>query len=970
MASLLLLALIAATSVATTMADSRVYQNVIVIEEADGSVTTYIEESDRWQDLSEGAAVSVLSASGDGFDGIVRVAGAIDLSYERITGSSVSKAESAKRRLWASDLRQGAELFAKWLNFERGGLSIGNKTYALELWFVGDDSNALQVTNATQRALTLGRADFLLAPYSSSLTELAFKQAKAEGKVMLAAGASDLTLFSDSDNLFGFIPAAKDKSVKIFSAIIESAQNIDAGLASGSCAPTCEAGLYYGSMGDCDDVLLSAAAELFDRVADHQEVKETDSTVLQRATLRNFANKGVTVLEVCRYSVEGMQSLTALMEEVDFNPWAIIARSPVMDSTFQTAVDAGWWHGQYMFGGVPWMPTAKSPHGEFTNMTTTEFADRFSVAYTRAPTYLAAAQWAALSSLCVALEAVESLDSSDVADYLGNMSLTEFYGHLYFDGRRQVTLDHVVVQALETSVEVVYPLASAPDGASIVFPRPNLVQHTCMRTMVNTLKQECSAHGTCSSEGVCVCTGGYYGDICDRLYMEDGGSELLGVTIGAMAASIVILVLCFVLAPFIRWRRKMLGRRLQRELFPAIENAMFEGNKAKEEVAVLRLKKITILWFPKLHRDLENRLQEMRRQVSRESGISVAYILSDEFLQLARDRTGIEDPTFRDLQYSFWAGANPIGKASTCPRDGLPGCSFIDTLEPRHRNRATHFLSWTWGYKLSDVKGALEGWCQAEGADPRTRFLFMCFFVNNQYRILMDSSNTGAADLDGIFEQNLRRINHMVTLLDTWDEPMYLTRVWTIFEQFVAAKMDVPVTMILPLEARRQLWAQIERGKDGILRVKDALSKVSSKDAKAFLPQDEELVKAKILQGRRGFEEVDENIVRTMITWVGDEVELHMRNLVGRISDTASEATGHSGAPGACMLLRSRTNTGKLSEESRFARVGAVRTHSHDTGSCFTSEPSHATHRTAVESPPGFQDHLVDIMEPNGTIAL
>ena len=74
-------------------------------------------------------------------------------------------------------------------------------------------------------------------------------------------------------------------------------------------------------------------------------------------------------------------------------------------------------------------------------------------------------------------------------------------------------------------------------------------------------------------------------------------------------------------------------------------------------------------------------------------------------------------------------------------------------------------------------------------------YFFMCFFANNQYRILVEESSNGSDHLEEVFETNLRRIGKMVAILDTWDQPAYLTRVWTVYEQFVASTLQIEATV-------------------------------------------------------------------------------------------------------------------------------------------------------------------------------
>ena len=70
-------------------------------------------------------------------------------------------------------------------------------------------------------------------------------------------------------------------------------------------------------------------------------------------------------------------------------------------------------------------------------------------------------------------------------------------------------------------------------------------------------------------------------------------------------------------------------------------------------------------------------------------------------------------------------------------------------------------------------------------------YFYVCFFVNNQFRILLEQTAAGSDNLEAVFEDNLKRIGKMVAILDTWDRPMYLSRIWTVFEQFVASTIQI-----------------------------------------------------------------------------------------------------------------------------------------------------------------------------------
>ena len=135
-------------------------------------------------------------------------------------------------------------------------------------------------------------------------------------------------------------------------------------------------------------------------------------------------------------------------------------------------------------------------------------------------------------------------------------------------------------------------------------------------------------------------------------------------------------------------------------------------------------------------------------------------------------------------------------------------------------------------------------------------YFYVCFFVNNQFRILLEQTAAGSDNLEAVFEDNLKRIGKMVAILDTWDRPVYLTRIWTVYEEFVASTAStiqieaglpffyveppqqpgvalcplqcsplLEVQFVMPKATAKQLQREIASG-SGIDRVMDALSQV------------------------------------------------------------------------------------------------------------------------------------------------
>ena len=273
--------------------------------------------------------------------------------------------------------------------------------------------------------------------------------------------------------------------------------------------------------------------------------------------------------------------------------------------------------------------------------------------------------------------------------------------------------------------------------------------------------------------------------------------------------------------------------------------------------------------------DIQELSESIQRRQSQEAGVSVAYLQSEEFLKEVYSRCTTRNPTFYALKDAFFYGDEPmpLGKDRICPRDGRYGCALVDTLSPRFRRKSTHYLSWTWKYTVSLVQDSLQCFLHESNATPDSVFLYMCFFVNNQYRILFEKDGIGSTNLEQVFESTLSRIGRMVAILDDWYCPVYLTRIWTIFEQFTAIKLgNINVTMVLPAQQNQTLIAEIREGEEGIRHVTQRLCQFQSKHATAFSPADEANVK-KLIKSTIGFREVDRRIEQFMLNWVGNVVQ-------------------------------------------------------------------------------------------------
>jgi len=248
--------------------------------------------------------------------------------------------------------------------------------------------------------------------------------------------------------------------------------------------------------------------------------------------------------------------------------------------------------------------------------------------------------------------------------------------------------------------------------------------------------------------------------------------------------------------------------------------------------------------------------------------MSLFYLIDEAGLQKAvTNSTGIEDPTFHELAPAMAYGQMSLTASHICPRDGRPGCALVDVLPS---GPATHFMSWVWSYRVSVMVKALQTWVEDQGVDVGSTFIWVCFFCNNQERILNEQSKEGSDDLERTFEARLRQIGQVLVLLDDWSKPRYLSRIWCIFETFQAFRLELPYTLILPPNAAKTLDEALQRGMH--LEVTREWQSIDVANAEASRPQDATKVKELILR-TASFDDVNSLVKSRLVDWFKKQFE-------------------------------------------------------------------------------------------------
>eukprot|EP00435_Cladocopium_sp_Y103_P053768 s259_g17.t1 len=238
-------------------------------------------------------------------------------------------------------------------------------------------------------------------------------------------------------------------------------------------------------------------------------------------------------------------------------------------------------------------------------------------------------------------------------------------------------------------------------------------------------------------------------------------------------------------------------------------------------------------------------------------GVSARYVV-DIFPSLARSATGLENPNFYEICPRLALGEQGLGFGKTCPRDGQQNCSLVDSLEDQYSGKVTHFVSWCWGYTLQDFASAIHSWLQRSKLNAEDVFLWVCFFCNNQYRIMdSGSTKTGSDELKSVFETHLAEAGCVsefqcllnsfgqLVLLDKFLSPIYIQRAWCIFECYVCIEQEFSMSIILSESAEAKFTDALSSS--FLRQVRESLNTLDVRGAKASCTADEDLIKKLIL---------------------------------------------------------------------------------------------------------------------------
>lgn len=208
------------------------------------------------------------------------------------------------------------------------------------------------------------------------------------------------------------------------------------------------------------------------------------------------------------------------------------------------------------------------------------------------------------------------------------------------------------------------------------------------------------------------------------------------------------------------------------------------------------------------------------------------------------------------------------GANMTCPRDGRLGAAFVDTINGKDFvGRATHMLSYTWGYTISCISSSLRAWCQQHGHQPKCTYVWTCFMGINQHRVQEARAfglHVPFDDFAAEFGDRISRIGHVIALMDPWRGPKYCRRAWCVFEMHAALQAGKLDIVMPPAEAEG--FAQAVYDGPGLQDQWRTLAETKLQQAQAAIEADKENI-FRVVEKGCGFSQLNSSVVLELQRW-------------------------------------------------------------------------------------------------------
>ena len=372
---------------------------------------------------------------------------------EKVITIGTAVSETGRYAQEGTHTREGYQLWLDWVNDEAGGIDVDGVSHRVELIMYDDQSDPKTNAELVAKLIDEDEVDFLLGPYSSTLTQSAIEVADPKGVIIVEGTGSSESLFEQGfQNLFAVLtPAGK---------YAESALNILAGQGAETLVVAYADTLFPRSVADGVE---KWAAQHGVKVLAIQPYPQDLSDVTD--IVYSFKALNPDVFINAGYYNDALLFVRAA-KALDFNPKATVMTVGPTDPRLIQEVGAD---ADFLIGPTQWTPTMQYAGDRFGSAA--DYAERFQRKFNATPTYQSASASAAALALQLAIEAAASTNPDEVRAALRNLKADTFYGPIEFDSTgKNAAKPMGAIQIQDGQALVVAP---APIAATqIIYPTP------------------------------------------------------------------------------------------------------------------------------------------------------------------------------------------------------------------------------------------------------------------------------------------------------------------------------------------------------------------------------------------------------------------------------------------------------------------------------------------------------------------
>jgi branched-chain amino acid transport system substrate-binding protein len=340
---------------------------------------------------------------------------------------------------------------------EQGGVEAGDgNTYELEMVLRDDETDASASQAIYQELIDNEGVQYLLGPYSSTVTLPASAVAAENELPMVEGGGASPEIFSQGNEwIFGLLPTA-DKYALSY---LEMALAQD---------PAPES---IAILAEDDTFSQSTAQGARDRISELDLELVVDrsfptNTSDLSTNLGRVREAGADILLLCAHQQHNI-ILANQMETQNVNVDAAMGTVGSLNESFKGEVGD---NGNYIYGPTSWDINANFDDPVYGG--TQDFVSAINEQYGYSPDYHSAAAQAVILTFKQAFENVDELAPTPVRDYIRDAEFSSVYGTVAFDDRGVIDKNMLIRQwQPDPGLTTVYPTNVAQNDP--IYPMPD-----------------------------------------------------------------------------------------------------------------------------------------------------------------------------------------------------------------------------------------------------------------------------------------------------------------------------------------------------------------------------------------------------------------------------------------------------------------------------------------------------------------